>query len=95
MPLEHVHKYIRARMGKDYIIFKCALPGCTHYISKVVAEGRRSICWVCGNEMVLTKPALDLKKPHHAECVRNSKKMPVPTEVDVWAKILGKAVGSD
>lgn len=88
----HIHKYIRARMGKDYIIFKCALPGCTHYVSKVVAEGRLSLCWICGEEMVLTKQALELKKPHHLECKRKKIEVPEEKPRNIWAEILSKQV---
>lgn len=83
---QHVHKYIRAilggtkivkKEGKKYIkkvggypVYKCSLPGCNHFVPRDLAAGRESICWICGDKMVMNSYSITLKKPHHRECTR-------------------------
>lgn len=57
---------------EGYPIFKCANEGCTHYIQRILASGRRSICWKCNEEMIMKSYNISEKKPHHREC-RKSK----------------------
>lgn len=86
---EHVHKYKRVIMGgkrivlKDgkkyierapgYMVYKCVLPGCAHYVPRELAEGRKSVCWRCGGELVMTNRNLWQVKPVHRECTRSVK----------------------
>ena len=81
---EHVHKYQLITLGgtrvvkKDgqkhiekcsgYIVFKCMIPNCTHFISKDLVIGRKSICWKCNEPVVLNTENTRLKKPTHVEC---------------------------
>ena len=51
-----------------YEVFKCMFPGCTHFIPKELALGRISVCWNCGEELLLTPDCLMLKKPTHLQC---------------------------
>ena len=43
------HYYRRVRMGKDkkYVVFRCILPNCSHYVPKELAIGRQAVCWKC------------------------------------------------
>lgn len=69
----HVHKYQRVKLGgrqSKYIVMKCMLPGCTHFIRRDLAVGRKSICWKCGGELILNMENTTLKKPTHRECRR-------------------------
>jgi hypothetical protein len=82
---DHVHKYkleilgdvrVKRVNGKKlfekvggYPIYRCVLPDCPHYVPMMMAVGRKSICWKCGNEMVLTIRNIKTKKPKHRECV--------------------------
>lgn len=48
--MKHVHKYERRKLGswknKGHDIYKCAIPGCTHYLIDMEAVvGRYSLCW--------------------------------------------------
>lgn len=71
MEERHVHKYIRKKLGKNsYTIFACVLPGCSHYVRKELVDGRTTMCWRCGAEIVMTKRTATLKKPHCADCTR-------------------------
>lgn len=47
---KHTHKYERRKLGswktKGHDIYKCTLPGCTHYMLDMEATvGRLSKCW--------------------------------------------------
>ena len=69
---EHIHKYLRVIHNKlpGYTVFKCVIPGCTHWIRKELLLARKSICWICNTEMVLNTQDLTMKKPRHFECRR-------------------------
>lgn len=72
--MKHIHKYIRTDIGekKPYVVYKCALPECTHYLAEKLALGKLSICWRCGNTFQLVK-RLMLKKPHCDACTKRQK----------------------
>ena len=71
--LEHTHKYEKKMLG-SHMVFKCAIPGCHHYIRKELAEGRFSVCWRCEETFVLDKVALGLRRPHCIPCTKFKKK---------------------
>lgn len=74
---EGPHKYIKKKIGKkgtlQYIVWKCMIPGCTHYIKNELAENRHTICWRCGVVMVLDKLVMELTRPHCSKCTRGKK----------------------
>jgi hypothetical protein len=88
MKQTHVHKYMLVilggtrvvrRGGKKYLektggypVYKCMVTGCAHWLSRDLVIGRETVCWRCGQRMVMTPYAITLKKPHHAECKRVS-----------------------
>lgn len=49
-------------------VFKCAFPGCRRYLYREMAIGERSVCWRCGEELILTRENLNYKHPTHKEC---------------------------
>lgn len=58
----HIHKYHKLSDG----LWHCALSDCTHYMPSNVAAclpGKRSICWECGNEMILDDDNMKLEQP--------------------------------
>jgi len=71
-PKSHVHKYMRVicNKDKDYTVYKCMIPGCTHWLRKELILGRESVCWNCGASMYLTSRDLTMKKPRHYNCRR-------------------------
>jgi hypothetical protein len=80
---KHIHKYKRDTLGKSYLIFKCMVAGCAHYISHQLAEGKLCECWRCGNPMVLAKP-------HCEKCVEHkSVELDIPEDIS-FADILNK-----
>lgn len=66
---DHTHKYERVRLGASgYIVFKCTVPDCPHFINKKLVVGKKTICWRCGHEAVMTKQMAEFKKPHCRQC---------------------------
>ena len=59
------HKYHRVKMGKtrEYIVYRCALPTCTHYILRELVVGRESLCHRCGKAFILTNKSIQRAKP--------------------------------
>lgn len=64
---QHIHKYMRDKLGK-LVIYKCMLPGCSHYLYRNMALNKVSVCWYCGKEFLMSKKSLKLKKPHCKDC---------------------------
>ena len=67
---KHIHRYEKIILGKNgYVVFRCNLPDCSHYIAERLARGKKSICNRCGDEMVLDTRAMKLVKPHCVDCI--------------------------
>lgn len=68
---EGPHKYERIKLGnKGFEVFKCMLRDCAHWIRKELVVGRETICWRCGDALVMTKFTATMKKPHCKKCTR-------------------------
>ena len=68
--IRHVHKYMRINMS-SHKIWACALPECNHYMPIHLEElvpGKASICWECGDKMILDLDNMKSDKPKCAEC---------------------------
>ena len=66
----HIHKYYRGTLGFTRV-WVCALPECNHYMPKnmeSMINGKASICWECGEYMVLTPGNMDMDRPVCNEC---------------------------
>lgn len=67
---KHIHKYKKIKLGKDYIVFRCLLPDCSHYIRRELAEGKVSICNRCNQPFIMTKNVVRKHAmPHCDDCV--------------------------
>lgn len=77
--LSHIHKFKRLRYKSGNIIFFCALPDCSQKINIALALGKRSLCWRCGNEFLITEYSLRLAKPHCESCHKPKKVADIPT----------------
>lgn len=65
----HIHKYMKVEWGKNKtVVFRCMIPGCTHYVHEEMVRNRRSLCWKCGNPFVMTLEKLLRKKPKCDDC---------------------------
>lgn len=76
----HLHKYKKVNLarkkGKDkFLVYRCQVPTCTHYIPLNLAEGRVCECNRCGGVMVITKATLTrsnggaMALPHCDGCI--------------------------
>lgn len=67
----HFHKYKRTKLGeKGFIVYRCMVPGCSHYKRKELMAGQLAQCWRCGEPFVITDYKLRLAKPHCDACVK-------------------------
>lgn len=100
--MKHIHKYIRDILGHkkrtnqkpkatDTLIFKCILPGCSHYIRNQFIEGKISECWECHENFVIDKIASRLQKPICQACRMKRRRTKIETPVeDMLDDILGE-----
>jgi hypothetical protein len=66
--LRHTHKYHKL----DDNLWHCAHPDCSHYMPKNVASsmpGKRSICWRCEKEFILTPVNMREEQPQCDYCL--------------------------
>jgi hypothetical protein len=68
----HVHKYLRHTFKSGYVVYKCMLPGCSHYIDAALVAGKQTICWRCGAVCLIPIRDVDnqLKRPHCLSCTK-------------------------
>jgi hypothetical protein len=64
----HVHKLKRLKYKSGNIIFFCSLPDCTFKTNIALALGKRSLCWRCGKDFIMSEYSLRLAKPHCDAC---------------------------
>jgi hypothetical protein len=80
---DHVHKYKKVKLGRGYIVYRCVLPDCTHYLSAKHVVGQKNICWVCGKpHVVYTDSNGVLARPHCKTCTKSSKKQKKDDDYD-------------
>lgn len=89
------HKYQRIKWktrstGEPYIIFKCMLKGCSHYVPRDLVVGNESICWKCGQPFQMNLSSTYLAKPHCPHCTEGKKGEPSVSDIAAnLDKILG------
>ncbi len=78
----HLHRYKKvniARDGKEFLVYKCVKPACSHYIRIDLAEGKLCECNKCGEAMIIGKITLTqsggkpMTKPHCLNCIKRKK----------------------
>ena len=68
---EHIHKYRLVQWGKKgTIVYRCMLPGCPHYVHATFIRNRLTICWQCGDTLVMTPDKMRRVKPKCDKCVK-------------------------
>lgn len=98
-PSNHLHKYkkvniARKRNKEPFLVYKCQVPTCTHYIPLNLAEGKVCECNRCGGIMVITKETLTrsnggaMSLPHCNDCIKRKN----ATEISALAGFLDKKV---
>lgn len=79
----HLHRYrkvnLSRRKGKEYWVFQCQKPSCSHYVPVHLALGRLCECNRCGEPMLIGKIQLNgssggpMAKPHCNNCIERTK----------------------
>lgn len=75
----HLHRYKKVNLsrqrGKEYFVYRCMKPACSHYVPITIAEGKLCECNRCGEPMIIGKTQLygshgeAMTKPHCSNCV--------------------------
>lgn len=72
--IPHLHRYKRVDLarnpGKEYLVYRCTKPLCSHYVSVDLALGKLSECNRCGEPMIMDKVAVTLALPHCLSCTK-------------------------
>jgi hypothetical protein len=66
----HIHKYYRADVLGEKI-WACALPLCSHHMPphyNNLIPGKASLCWECGEAMILDSDNMKMDKPTCVDC---------------------------
>lgn len=67
--LTHVHKYKKIKWGrKKTIIWRCMLPGCSHYIHHELVRNRKSLCYKCDAVFIMNPDKMRRTKPKCDRC---------------------------
>ena len=105
-PRSHVHKYILRNIGKrdkPRKVYACALPDCTHFMPhKALVLGKKSICWQCEEEFIITSDIVGKKDGSRREkiklrcpsCRGKVKLEKVPLTVKKEEEVLDDAIGN-
>ena len=81
------HKYQRlrwksAKSREPYYIYKCMIPGCTHYVPRDLVIGNETICWKCNKTIIMDSQMTYLAKPHCKKCTASKKSQVSLEEVE-------------
>lgn len=91
----HIHKYKKVDIAtgdKEFLVYKCMKPLCSHYIRMDLAEGKMCECNVCGDPMIITRETLvhssgkPMAKPRCNNCVKRRKS----DDIAALADFIGK-----
>lgn len=85
----HIHRYYRphAKLLSPSAKTKtqtwhCGFSNCSHYMGKVYIVGKESVCWRCGEILILTPDRLRVRKPYCRNCevIAKERRNPKPAE---------------
>lgn len=69
---KHNHQYMRVKINKA-TVYRCMLPGCTHYIPKALLLNRIANCPYCGNDYLITRELARRERLHCSSCTVTKK----------------------
>jgi hypothetical protein len=64
---QHVHKYKRVKIKNSFVVYRCMLPDCPHWIFPDLLPNRKSIC-KCGKEFIISMECSKLAEPKCDDC---------------------------
>lgn len=80
--INHTHRYKKINIGqngKEFLVYRCMKPACSHYIRIDLALNMICECNRCFNPMIITKEILrhssgkPMARPHCSDCVKRKK----------------------
>lgn len=69
--LRHIHRYHKTHPNtrRNEPVWACSLPGCSHFIPyNTTVEGRKSLCWKCGQVFIMTETEMAMDNPECPSC---------------------------
>lgn len=72
MILHKIHQYMRIK-GKNSVMYRCMLPGCSHYIMGQFIVNKIALCPYCGENFLVTYDLARRKRVHCADCMKSKK----------------------
>jgi len=78
----HIHRYKKVNLGangKQFYVYRCTKPACSHYIRIELSEGKLCECNKCGEPMIINRAILShsggkpMTLPHCLNCVKRKK----------------------
>lgn len=99
--MKHIHKYIKTKLGKnkDWLVYRCILPNCSHYIRPELLPGKMAICFRCEDKFIVTSEMVrkgkEMLKLHCIDCTksRKGKKREIKKVAEVKAASILSAFG--
>lgn len=86
---EHVHKYKRIKMGPKYVVYRCVMPDCPHYVRPELVIGRACICWDCRGVFFMNIRSATKIKPKCKRCVEK-RRLALSSNKDEKGKFIKK-----
>ncbi len=78
----HLHRYKKVNLGangKQFLVYRCTKPSCSHYVRLDMAEGKLCECNRCGLPMIIGRETLTkssgkpMALPHCSDCIQRRK----------------------
>ena len=66
--------------GKNSVMYRCMLPGCSHYVRDIFIVGRIAKCPYCGEDFVITSELARRKRVHCENCTNKKDDKLAPEE---------------
>ena len=67
-----IHQYRRVKLTNS-IVYRCVLPGCTHYIRPQFIINQIALCPYCGNNYLISRELSRREVLHCADCTKGKK----------------------
>jgi ribosomal protein S27AE len=76
--MKHIHRYKKVNLAttphKEYLVYRCILPNCNHYLQPALLIGKQASCPRCGEEYIIAADLARLTKPHCRKCTAGKEK---------------------
>ena len=80
----HMYERVPRTNLKKEIIYRCILPGCSHWIRQSLLFNRKAICPRCNHVFIVSKAMSKLKKPHCEDCTKTQHVRIKESEIEIF-----------